>query len=1182
MTAFFQSQMDFIYFIYGLVFFVMAGVSYIMSRDRQQRLPWLWLVWFGFSHGTYEWLTMTGLAYGKMPLLAPLGSLILLASFICLFEFGRINLKRLTGWPIGPWLTVLLVGVSLLHFSAESWLGVGAVSRYLLGASGGLLAGWACWSNKRDLTRPERRSYLTLAVIFFLYAVSQVFIPQAQFFPANIISDAVFLRYFHFPVQFFRMLLAVGLFLAIWGLWLRSGEKGGGSHSRRKYSLFTSMIILLFTILSLGWLTTEYAGKVGLAGVDSDILDSARIAATALDLTSVSQLYGTPEDLDRAEYARIKDQLHQIDQATADFRYAYLLALRGGSIIFLADSEPADSPDYSPPGSIYSEAPPEAYQAFANGRDVVTKPYQDRRGDWVSGLVVLKDPGSGLAIALVGMDYQASRWLVDITKTRLAALGAIMIMVIILVGAFVFLQFSQETTRQIAMSEEKYRGLHDSLRDGLLNTDMQGNILECNQAYLDMLGYTKQEIVRLTYQQLTPAKWHALEADVVENKIIKTGYSGLYEKEYVKKDGTVFPVELAVWLIRDEQGGPAGMWGIFRDITERRKLEQEVDRQRENLATTLFSIGDGVIATDAQGRVTLVNPVAAKLIGWTMAEAEGRQVEEIFRIIFEDTRQYCPNPVKRVLESGEIIDLGNHVLLIDKKGREKPIEDSGAPIRDKSGKIIGIVLVFRDITGRRELEGHIKRLAQQDELILKAAGEGIIGLNKQGQIQFANPMALKLSGYTVEELNGRSVHEVFHLPCPSGSDHKDGNCPVFVALKEGAIYKGQDEIFWRKDGTSFTVEYISTPAWEREDIVGAVLVFNDITERRHAEEEIRNLSRALEQSPASVIITDTEGKIQYVNPRFIQLTGYELREVIGKNPRTLMSESILVEEDMKLWAMVRSGGQWRGEFQNRKKNGELYWALASITPIRDASGKIANFLAIEEDITARKHLEKVKDEFIGNVSHELRTPLSIVKESVSQISEGLHGSLTDQQRKYLGLTMEGINRLTRLIDNLLDMARIEAGKVELNCTKFDLAELIKEVTDQFQLLAQERGLAIKQLLPTEALPVQADRDRIIQVLTNLIGNSLKFTKKGQIEVAVADRGNEVECSVTDTGCGISDEDMPRVFNKFEQFGRTAGSGEKGTGLGLAISKSIIEAHHGRIGVESKLDQGTRVWFTLPK
>ena len=266
----------------------------------------------------------------------------------------------------------------------------------------------------------------------------------------------------------------------------------------------------------------------------------------------------------------------------------------------------------------------------------------------------------------------------------------------------------------------------------------------------------------------------------------------------------------------------------------------------------------------------------------------------------------------------------------------------------------------------------------------------------------------------------------------------------------------------------------------------------------------------------------------------------------------------------------------------RRPNGQEGFLGFTIIPVKqDTEGHIECIL-FGADVTERKQIDELKDEFVSTVSHELRTPLTIIREGVSQIFEGVAGKTNEEQRRLLFIALEGIDRLGRIIEDLLDISRIEAGRVQLKRGRVDLVALAREASSVFYTQAQERGLEIKEKVSKKKVEIYIDKDKIFQVFTNLIANALKFTEKGSIGISVIDKEDTVECEVSDTGKGISQEDLTKVFGKFQQFGREAGPGKKGTGLGLSISKGFIELHGGRIWVTSELDRGTQFTFTLPK
>jgi len=229
-----------------------------------------------------------------------------------------------------------------------------------------------------------------------------------------------------------------------------------------------------------------------------------------------------------------------------------------------------------------------------------------------------------------------------------------------------------------------------------------------------------------------------------------------------------------------------------------------------------------------------------------------------------------------------------------------------------------------------------------------------------------------------------------------------------------------------------------------------------------------------------------------------------------------------------------------------------------------------------------KALDQLKDDFVNNISHEFRVPLTIIQESIRQIAEGMFGKVSEAQLEYFNMSLRNINRLKGLIDNMLDIGKIEKGKLEILKKNVDIVGIIKEVVSDFSHRIKGKGLEIKTDLPPQPIEVVADKDKIIQVLINLVGNAYKFTEKGCIELSARENGAFIECSVSDSGIGIASKNLPYLFSKYYQIGPLEGRQERGTGLGLVISKNIIELHNGRIYAESKEGTGTKFTFTLPK
>ena len=346
------------------------------------------------------------------------------------------------------------------------------------------------------------------------------------------------------------------------------------------------------------------------------------------------------------------------------------------------------------------------------------------------------------------------------------------------------------------------------------------------------------------------------------------------------------------------------------------------------------------------------------------------------------------------------------------------------------------------------------------------------------------------------------------------------------------------------------------------------------------------------------MITDFEGNIEYINPKFTELTGYTFEEALGQNPRILKSGKTRLEEYKQLWETVKSGSEWRGEFCNKKKNGKLYWEYSCISPVKNGEGVITHFVAVNEDTTERKNAEeeirKAKDEaeaanraksdFLANMSHEIRTPMNGV---IGMTGLLLETELTTEQQNYAQTVRHSAGALLDIINDILDYSKIEAGKLSIEPVPFDLLIAIREVTELMTARAREKKIEIL-LRYTANTPryVIGDPCRIRQILVNLIGNAIKFTHEGHVLINVVcyeknDHEAKLKLTVEDTGIGIPEDRLDAIFDKFTQAETSTTRKFGGTGLGLSISKQLVKMMGGSIGVDNNQDKGSTFWFTLP-
>jgi len=385
---------------------------------------------------------------------------------------------------------------------------------------------------------------------------------------------------------------------------------------------------------------------------------------------------------------------------------------------------------------------------------------------------------------------------------------------------------------------------------------------------------------------------------------------------------------------------------------------------------------------------------------------------------------------------------------------------------------------------------------------------------------------------------------------------------------------------------------------------------------KNMEDRLRKLSRAVEQSPNIVMITDIEGRIEYVNPKFTAVTGFSSEEIIGKNPRFLRFDESEEKLYQTLWETITQGKYWQGELRNRKKDGTLYWEMASISPIKDANGNITHYLKVGEDITERKNAEKelriakekaeiashTKSEFLANMSHEIRTPMNGI---IGMTELALDSELTPQQRKYLTTVKQSADSLLALLNDILDFSKIEARKLYLEEIDFHLHKTIDTTINTLMIQAYKKGLELTYTIDQKCgMYFKGDSGRLTQILINLISNAIKFTKKGKVKLRVREVKSQADfeninlpsdldldtvikgenaClhfSVADKGIGIPQEKLNTIFDSFTQADSSHTRKYSGTGLGLTISKQLVEMMGGRIWAESKKGSGSTFHFVV--
>lgn len=479
-------------------------------------------------------------------------------------------------------------------------------------------------------------------------------------------------------------------------------------------------------------------------------------------------------------------------------------------------------------------------------------------------------------------------------------------------------------------------------------------------------------------------------------------------------------------------------------------------------------------------------------------------------------------------------------------------------------------------------------------------GDVIIIIDQNGLNTYTSPNIENLFGWKPEEQIGKHTEEVVHpddLKIAKKFEAK-------IAKKHEA--KGTLEVrYKRKDGKYVWVEITMVNLLNDPDIKGVLGNYHDISERKKSEESLINLKTAIEKLKVSVVITNIEGIIEYVNPFFCHISGYSFTECVGENPRLLNSGFHSNEFYKVLWETVRSGKTWEGEFYNRKKNGELFWENAIISPVENDKKVITHFVAVKTDITeakkirqeliqAKEHAEesdRLKSAFLANMSHEIRTPMNGILGFAELLKEpDLSG---EQQKYFISIIEKSGARMLNIINDIVDISKIESGQMRIENKQTNVNEQIDYIYNFFKPEVEAKGIKLtyKTTLPLNEVNITTDSEKVYAILTNLVKNAIKYTIEGSIEIGYVLKTvpetqqkqfkNELEFYVKDTGIGIPGDRQDAIFERFIQVDITDKMARQGAGLGLAISKAYIEMLGGKIWCESEAGKGSTFYFTLP-
>ncbi len=758
---------------------------------------------------------------------------------------------------------------------------------------------------------------------------------------------------------------------------------------------------------------------------------------------------------------------------------------------------------------------------------------------------------------------------------------------------------SKQSEKAIRASEQKLSRIFATMSDAFVSVDMDGYIKEFNFAYLEMLGYEADEIQGLTYMDITPEKWHDMEASIIKEKVLVYGSSGVYQKEYCRKDGVIIPVELRASLFWGSDGNPSGMMAIVRDITERKQAESEFLNIQKNLleAQRIAQIGNWELNL-LDNNLTWSDEI------FRIFEIDKEKFKASYNAFLEaihpEDREAVDAAYINSLENRMPYEISHRLLMPD--GRIKFVYEQCRTYFDSEGRPLSSIGTVQDITELKQAENELRKSEEKFAKAFRSSSDIIaITTMNDGRIIEVNDRVKELLGYTREEVIGKTSNELNLF-----SDKSQRGYFIAAMLRDGYVHN-LDVKYIAKSGKLIDTQ-VSGEFIELQGVKCMLVTIRDITARKIAEERMLLLNKTIDVASDGVYWMDLEGKFIYVNDSACTMLGYSRDELLELNVYDI-NPKVTEERWASLWEKIRVDKNYFSESVHCRKDGSTFPVEIVSTYLKFGDKEFINGFA--RDITERKkvdaelkeyrdNLEKIvqsrtnelliardvanaanraKSIFLANMSHEIRTPLNAVL-GFAQLLER-DSSMPPQALKNVSTILKSGDHLLAIINDILEMARIESGRVEIQLKSIDLHSLLDDLAVMFHMRANEKGLMFT-IDMSGNLPryITTDLNKLRQILINLIGNAVKFTNTGSIELNAFPEGSEnIAIEIKDTGIGISSLDQGKIFSPFER----THSGEQaagGTGLGLAISREYAHMLGGDITVVSDEGKGSSFHFVF--